>query len=176
MNTARLVLLTISYVAVMLGASYAAPSNSASQQASSESPTSAVSGHPRNEHAASPGSAQRRDYGHGFARNQPRSHASLTKANFPKQLPNNRERLPSGNALYQPGSRRSVVAAKERLTPHETIKHGLSVRPPTVVRATGPSLGNVPHHGPNPAVIGGFANSKTGNIGAIDGTRMARKP
>ncbi|MGA7447595.1 MAG: hypothetical protein WBQ43_21375 [Terriglobales bacterium] len=60
----------------------------------------------------------------------------------------------------------------------------MPVRPPGTVRPTAatlnPSLNNVRHRGPNPAVVGGLAggsaNLHSSNTGAINGTHMHRKP
>ena len=104
------------------------------------------------------------------------------KANRPKQLPNSRRRSIPGNAmnLHQPGSDKSGAAAKGGLIQNETANNALPVRPPSAVRPrqrVSPSLNNVRHRGPNPAVIGGSAgNSNSRNTGAINGTRMHRKP
>ena len=123
-------------------------------------------------------SDEQRDHHHASDKNHPRSRASLTKANRPKQLPNSRERSIPGNAmnLHQPGSAKSGGAAKDGLIRNETVNNALPVRPPSVVRPTVPSLNNVRHRGANPAVIGGSANSDSRNTGAINGTRMNRRP
>ncbi|MGB7864306.1 MAG: hypothetical protein WCF74_13010 [Candidatus Sulfotelmatobacter sp.] len=39
-----------------------------------------------------------------------------------------------------------------------------------------PSLDNQRHRGANPAVIGGLGTSRLGGTGAINGSRMSRKP
>ncbi|MGA8505034.1 MAG: hypothetical protein WB762_05450 [Candidatus Sulfotelmatobacter sp.] len=53
-----------------------------------------------------------------------------------------------------------------------------TVRP--TAASLNPSLNNVRHRGPNPAVVGGSAggsaNLHSSNTGAINGTRMKRKP
>ena len=123
-------------------------------------------------------SDEQRDHRHVSDKNHPRSRASLTKANRPQQLPNNRQRSTSGNAmnLHQPGSDKSGGAAKADSSrtkqPTTPCLFGRQVSSdPTV-----PSLNNVRHRGPNPAVIGGSANSDTRNTGAINGTQMNRKP
>jgi len=151
-------LLTTSCAASMQGTSYAAPSQ----------PTSAVS------------SANAPD------KNHPRSHASLTPANRTKQLPSRRKRSMPENAmnLHQPGSDKSGGAAKAGLIRNETANNALAVRPPGVARPTVTSLHNVPnpllnnvrHRGPNPPVVGESANSASRTTGAINGTRMHRKP
>jgi hypothetical protein len=52
----------------------------------------------------------------------------------------------------------------------------LAARTPSVVRPTVPSFNNVRHRSPNPAVVGGSPSSHSSNSGAINGTRMNRKP
>jgi hypothetical protein len=103
---------------------------------------------------------------------------SLTKANRPQQLPNSRQLSLPGNAmnLHQPGSDKSSGAAKSGTIRNETGNIALAVRTPSVVRPTVPSFNNVRHRGPNPAAVGGSPNSHSSNTGAINGTRMNRKP
>lgn len=71
---------------------------------------------------------------------------------------------------------RSGGVAKQPSIYHETANSGLPARPRQMAAPAVSSLSNVRHRGPNPAVIGGTMNSKTGNTGAIDGTRMSRRP
>jgi hypothetical protein len=78
--------------------------------------------------------------------------------------------------IHPPGSTLSAGAAKGGLIPNQTVHNALAVRTPSVIRPTVPSLNNVRHRGPNPAVVGGSANLHSRNIGAINGTRMNRKP
>jgi hypothetical protein len=78
--------------------------------------------------------------------------------------------------LHQPGPDKSGAVAKGGLIPNETVNNALAVRTPSVVRPTVPSLLNVRHRGPNPAVVGGSPISHSSNTGAINGTRMNRKP
>ena len=78
--------------------------------------------------------------------------------------------------LHQPGSVKPTGAAKGGLIPNETVNNALPVRMSSVVRPTVPSLNNVRHRSPNPAVVGGSPNLHSSNTGAINGTRMNRKP
>jgi len=111
-------------------------------------------------------------------RNHADSHNSLTKATRPKQPLTNGEHSRSGSAanLRQSGPNRSGGAAKDGLIHNETLNRTLTVRQPSVLRTDAPSLNNVRHRGPNPAVIGGPASSGTGNTAAINGTHMGRRP
>jgi hypothetical protein len=81
-----------------------------------------------------------------------------------------------GNALHQPGSDRSGVAAKGGLIQNEAVNIALAVRTPSVARPVVPSLNNVRHRSSNPAVASGSPNSHSSDTGAINGTRMNRKP
>jgi hypothetical protein len=121
--------------------------------------------------------------GTGYASdpNHPPSRASLTgltQANRPKQLPHSRQRSIPGNAmnLHQPGADKSGGALKGGLIHNEIVNNALPVRTQSVVRPAVLSLNNVRHRGPNPAVVGGSVSSDSRNIGAINGTRMNRKP
>ncbi len=178
-------ILTMSGAGLMHGASYAAPS----QQTSAESSANTASDHPHGaEHAAPANDGKRqkegnpsdeqRDRCHASDKNHPRSRASLTAANRPKQLPKSRKRSIPGNAmnLHQPGSDKSGGAAKGGLLQNDRVNNTLPVRPPCVVRPTLPLPNNARHRGPNPAVVGGSARSDSRNTGAINGTRMSRNP
>ncbi len=160
----------------------------ASQQTS---PANSASDHPRDpdalhRDAASPrdgrhqtggkASDEQRNHGRASDPNHPPSRAPLIKVNRPKQLPNSRQRSLPGNALHQPGSNKSGGAAKGGLIQNETVNIALPVRTPSVVRPTVPSFNNVRHRSPNPAGVGGSPSSHSSNTGAINGTRMNRKP
>ena len=116
--------------------------------------------------------------GIGYAASHPPGRASLIKANRPKQLPNTRQRAKAGNVMniHQQGTNKSVGVAKGGLIPNQTVYNALPVGTPSAVRPTVPSLNNVHHRGPNSAVIGGSVNSDRRNTGAINGTRMNRRP
>ena len=168
-------IVTMSWAALMPGTGYAAPSQQTSAESSATDSPLAGTIPPRNKDLPR----------HASDKNHPRSRASLTAANRPKQLPNSRKRSIPGNAmnLHQPGSDKSGGAAKGGLIQNETVSNALPVRPPSIVRLrhnAQPSLNNVRHRGPNPAVVGGSAggsaNLDSSNTGAINGTRMHRKP
>lgn len=115
-------------------------------------------------------------------KNRPRSRASRTTANRPKQLPISRKCSAPWNPtnLHQLGPDKSGGAAKAGLVKHETVNTALPVRRLSVARTNlpslNPSLNNVRHRGPNPAVVGGSTNSNNSNTGSINGTRMHRRP
>jgi len=116
---------------------------------------------------------------HTSDKNHPHNRAGLIASNRSKQLPATQKRpLPRNAAsLRQPASARSGAAAKSALIQNETAKHALPVRS-TSVRPSVASLNptNVRHRGSNPAVVGGLANSANSHTGAINGTRMHRRP
>jgi hypothetical protein len=158
MKTTCLLFLSISSATLMHGTSYAAPELVLC-------PLPWGEGVPRP--AFSPAGAGR-VRGHWGPPSQKPSRA--------KQLPNGRQRSLRGNALHQPGPDKSAGAAKSGLIPNEAVNIALAVRTPSVVRPTAPSFNNVRHRSPNPAVVGGSPSSHSSNTGAINGTRMNRKP
>jgi hypothetical protein len=167
-----ILILRMSSAALMPDTSYAAQSQATSAESSATTP---VAGNP---------SKEQRYPRHASDKNHPRSRASLTAANR-KQLPDSRKRSIPGNSanLHQPGSGNSGTAAKGGLVQNETASNAMPARPPGTVRPTAATLNlspnNVRHRGPNSAVVGGSAGGSANlnsNIGAINGTRMHRKP
>jgi hypothetical protein len=193
MKTACLLLLTTRLVTIgsglRHGIAYAAASSPGFQQASSESGAATESHHPGDtSHGSPPTSAKDQKNGkpsneerhahHISKKNLAPSHASFTKANRSTQFPNNRERSASANAVNsrQQAFAKSGGAAKGGFIQSEKVKSNVAVRPPSVVRPAVATLSHARHRGPNPAVVGGSANSDRTNTGAINGTRMNRKP
>jgi hypothetical protein len=188
MKTSCLLFLMIGCAALTSGTSCAAQSSPASQQPPSESPANTISDHPRdavhgtpvedggNQNDGKP-SDEQRDYRHASDQDHPRSRASLTRSNRPKQVPNNGEHSTSGTAmnLHQPGSDKSGASARGALIQHETFNRALTIRPASI-RPRVPLPNNVRHRGANPAIIGGSASSNSRNTGAIDGAHMNRRP
>jgi hypothetical protein len=189
MKASYLLFLTMSCAGLMDGTSYAAPS----QQVSAEGSASTASGRSHDAESVAPAddgkrqkeespsagqSDEQKAPRHASAKNHPRSRVSLTAVNRPKQLPNSRKRSLPGNAigLHQLGSDKSGGAVTGELIHHETANNAPPVQPTSVVRPTVASLHNVRHRGPNPAVVAGSANSNSRNTGAINGTRMNRRP
>ncbi|MGA7929130.1 MAG: hypothetical protein WCA20_24415 [Candidatus Sulfotelmatobacter sp.] len=82
--------------------------------------------------------------------------------------------------FHPPGSDKSGGAAKGGFIKNEKVNSALTARPTSVARPTVASLNPLPNHvrhrGPNPAVVGGSANSASRNPGALNGTRMNRRP
>lgn len=197
MKTTYLVFAMVGCAALMHGASYAAATTPALQEVSSDnhakivadSPTNSRRTDPRdNRHAGSPGNGKRRAEGSRLTGTQQRrsgsvqsyqhSHASRAKSNGAKQLPHTRQRYALGSAEspHRSGPDKSATAAQRGLIQNERVNNTPSVRPPSPAARTASSLSNVRHRGPNPAFVGGTANSKMANAGAIDGTQMIRRP
>lgn len=188
MKAICLLSLMISYTALTDGTAYAHPANPTSQQTSPESPTAKGSNRPQDAEHAAPANggkgqkggsyaAGRRDNRQVSAKNHPRSSAAIRNDRSKHPL-NDRERSPSGNAMngLQPGSYKSSVVAPRAMIHGDTVNSALPVRPARVIRPAFPLPNNVHHHGANPAVIGGSANSSSRSTGAIDGTDVHRRP
>jgi hypothetical protein len=105
------------------------------------------------------------------------SHIGVTNANHPKQFPNSQGRLSAKNprGLTQPDLSRSGVGMKNGLSKDKTASTAPAVRSSSFPSSTS-SLHNVHHRGPNPAVVGGPATSRTGKTVALNGTHMNRRP
>jgi hypothetical protein len=189
MKTACLLLLTMSWATLTQGTGYATPMSPAPQQKSPQSSAPTATAYPGDAKRAAPAdnggyrtrekaSVEQRGHGRASITNRPPSRVPLPKANRPKQLPNSRQRSLPGNAmnLHQPGSDRSRGGANGGLTRNETANNALAFGTPSAVRPTVPLLNNVPHRRPNPAMVGGSLISPRSNTGAINGTRMNRKP
>lgn len=120
---------------------------------------------------------------HSFAaevskQSQALSRASTTKANRRNQFPNsNRKPSTAGNPMNLRGSNsgKHSAVANDRLIQNETVSNVVLARSPNILRPSVELPSDVRHRGDNPAVIRGSANSRTGNTGAINGTRMKRK-
>jgi len=107
-----------------------------------------------------------------------RGRSSPTQTNRPQQLSSNVSGSVLGNAVnhYQPGSSNPAALTSGRSVQNSGVRHAFSVRPASVARLSTPSLNNVRHRSPNPAIVGGLANARAKNDGAINGTWMHRKP
>jgi hypothetical protein len=138
----------------------------------------ADSGKPQNTGTSS---GEPRDHHQASSKNPARSPRSLTAANRPKQRAISRRGPLPGNAMnpHPAGSDKSGGAAKGGLIKNEKVNSVLTARPPSVARSTAslnPLPDHVRHRSPNPAVVGGSANPASSNTGALNGTRMNRKP
>ena len=169
MKVTFLLFLAMSCAASMLGTGYAAALDAASRYDA------------KHQTAGTPAGKQR---DHRRASRAP-SHARVAIANRPKEFPNSRKRLAAGNPrndnVRQPVAKKTSTIAKKGSIQNKTVSGTPAVRPPHVFRSSALSPENVRHRGPNPAVIAGSvnigsANSRTGNTGTINGTRMNRRP
>jgi len=176
MKTTRLVLTTIVSVALVQGRAFAAPRAASSQQASAASSSTTASSNPGSSGEAAPvedakqhtnpASPDPQHEWHGSSDEKHRSgDASQTMAHRPWQLANNKNTSRFGNR-YQPAARGGTIQNKE----------ARYVPVPGVVSAGGPTLSNVRHRSPNPAIVGGSRNTIANSTGAINGTRMNHKP
>lgn len=185
-NTCFVFTLT-AFMSLTPGISFASPSNQdrASQQSSSQTSENTLRNHPPDAKHAAPDDAgrplkdgkasdERRDHRHISGSNHLSSPDTITKER-PKQLPNNRDHSPSRN-LHQPGSDKSGGAPKSGFIQRETVNSAVPLRAGSVIRPSTPLPNHVRHRGPNPAVVGGSANLDGRNAGAINGTRVHRKP
>ncbi len=193
-----ILLLAMSYAALMPATSYANETQQTSQSSKNENfanSDSARSHDDRSHDAEHPvpaddGSRQKEGTSsdkqqpshHAAAKNHSRSRASLTPASRPIKLPHWQQHSQPGSAvnLHQPSSRKSDGPMKDGLGQNETANSVPHVRSTSVVRpnvaSLNPWLNNVRHRGPNPAVIGGSANSDNRSTGAINGTHMNHRP
>jgi hypothetical protein len=186
-----LVFMLIAFASLTPGTSYAASSNQdrPSQQPCSQTSENTLGDHPCDDakHSApNDGGKPRkdgnlpykqRDHRHAFDDHHARRPASNT-TDRPRHLPNSREHSQSenGTSFLQPGSKKSGGAAKGGLIQNEGVKSGRAVRQPNVIRLAGPLPNNLRHSSANPAVIGGSASPEGKNTGAINGTRVRRRP
>jgi hypothetical protein len=186
MRAIGLVFLTLGYAASLLGAADWGQSVVASQPASAPSAANTVGNHSREtEHATGTDGGTRVEKTSDDQQNNrsisgnklPTSNTSLSKSNRPNELPNRRQRSAAEDSknFHRPGSDKSGGAAINGFTRNETVNHASSNRAPSAAQASVPSLGNVRHRGPNPAIISGAASSNTRKTAALDGTHMNRK-
>ena len=176
MKIAFLIFMMIGSATLTPRIGYAVPPDQGAQQASSDGAESAVSGHSHDTERA-PGDGGRNGR-HGSAKNPALGKASPEKANRLNQLHSNRERATSPNAvnLHPLSSNQSTGAARAAFMQNGRANNAMLSRSLSPNRPAVSSLSNVRHRTPNPAAIGGSANSYSRNTGAINGTSMRRKP
>lgn len=186
MRAIGLVFLTLGYAAWTIGPADAAQSVAPAQQASSRSAANAVGNHSQEvDHAAPTGSGthirkhsdDQQNHRKAPDKKLPASNSKRSKSDRPNELANRREHSTSEDSVnpQRPGSDKSRGAAKNGFARNETLNHAPANRAPSAVRPSVPSLSNVRHRGPNPAIVGGPRSSNSRNTGAIDGTHMNRK-
>jgi len=183
-TTRRLLSLTIGWVMLAVGTSYATEA----QQTSPESTAKTVSDHRQDpEHVIRADGGKRQENGKPSMEGRDRSRRSgknhlntsvaLPKVP-PKRVSNNRQGSPSGNATdhHQPGSDKRGDVTKSGSNRGNIVHSSQHVRRAESIRSTAPSVNNVRHPGANPAIIGGSAKPVARNTGAIDGTTVHRRP
>ncbi len=179
MKLAGLLRLTLSCAALTCGTSYAAP---APQPQASEVARNAVgedlrgrSGVLEERKKTSPANNNKRT-SNPFVYDKSYSPNGTNRARRPTR--NGRDWASGGAADFHPAlSEKSAGTPKKGwMQNQQTIDHPLAVRPPSIGGPAARSLSDVSHRGPNPAVIAGLTNLKSGNAAAIDGTRVNRKP
>ena len=163
MKISLLVFLVISR-ALTLAASEATVSNPAPQ---------------RLEGAANTASVGKRRVQHRAAKaNQVPKPPQAANTNRPKRPGNVQTRSTSATADLQPRSRlsQSVVVEKKGSSQNKSVNSVSAVQRQGMFHSAFPSLDNPRHGGSNPAVLGGLGTSKLGGTGAINGSRIGRKP
>lgn len=180
MRTACLVLVMIGSAAL---ATHAVPSDAASQRAAAENASKASSDHRRrDEHTAAiedraahtgKHSAEQQNHYRASGKNLAHSLASVAKPNRPRHVLNDHDHSMSKNADVQQTSNRASATTGGSIQ-MKAVKSDALGQSPGFLRPAVPSHNRVRHRGSNPAIVGGFMNSKIGNIGSINGTRMNR--
>ncbi len=183
MKTSCLVLLVISG-ALTLGARDAAAWNQTPQQP--EGAVNTASEHPRG--AASPdiskppASSVRTGKRRVQQKNAKTNHvplpATVAKTNRLKHPLNGHVRSTTATprSPYQSGLTHSIVVAKNGSIQNKAVSNVSAVQRSSMFPSSSPSLDNLRHRGPNPAVIGGLGTAKPSAAGAINGSRISRKP
>ena len=187
MKTRHFLSLALSGAILAHATAYAAAPGPASEQTSAASSAATASGHPGDPgRAALAGTAKRseggkssdlrRSHGQASLTNHSPSRGTMTKPNH--QVLNNRQRTQAGNtmALRQPNLARPTGAGMGGAMPDRAIYNPKAVRVSSTARPAAPSINPVRHRGANPPLIAGPMNSNRRNNGAIDGSRMKRKP
>jgi len=112
------------------------------------------------------------------AKNHTRTYATVVTPNGDRQFSMKRSDAGRENSIGLQQRRLPVSASGSRQ--NKTEVHALPVRrlggvQPAAIPPRNPYT-NVRHHGPSIAVVAGSAGFRNGNTGALDGTRIHRKP
>ncbi len=133
----------------------------------------------RLEGAASTVPAGKRRVQHRAAKaNQVPKPPHVANTNRLKRPANGQARSTTASPRVQTPSRlsQSVVVEKRGSIQNKSVTSVSAVQRQSMFPSSSPSLDNLRHRGPNPAVLGGLGTSKPGGTGAINGSRMSRKP
>jgi hypothetical protein len=109
---------------------------------------------------------------------QPSGGGVLSKTNHPLPLPKpqTHHAAPSATQARSAGAIQSSNTAARALNDNHATSNLRSVQLHTAPRAAAHSPGDVRHHSPNPAILGGSGNSSVANTGGLNGTHMSRRP
>lgn len=132
----------------------------------------------RLEGAASPVPTGKRRVQRAAKANQVPKPPRVANANRLKRPAKGQARSTTATPRLQPGSRlsQSIVVEKRGSIQNKSMTSVSAVQRPSMFPSASPSLDNQRHRGANPAVIGGLGTSRLGGTGAINGSRMSRKP
>jgi hypothetical protein len=188
LKTTYLLALMIGCVILTSGVAYAGAPSPGSQQKLSEGAAN-TSGDPAHvtEYAAPVGDGEhvndteppQEQPGHRLSEaGNPRSPSALLKANRPKPLSYTRERLSTEAAknLHQPGLGKPGEGARGTYSRNETVHTTRTIQPPSDSPPAMRSHSTARVPSTSPVVIGGRVNSDGRTTGAINGTRMIRRP
>lgn len=181
-------LLTVSCAALMQQTSYAAsPQRSATQGSAGQDGNRSHDAHDAGPSSPA-GNASHEKEGSVFdelpsprpaAARSSRTHTRLAAASTNK-IPVPQKRSFGKSANLQSARANKSGGGKGGEVQNQTASNIPAVRPTSAVRPTGTSprrsFDTARHHGPNPAVVAGFANSGHSNTGVINGTAMHRRP
>jgi hypothetical protein len=109
---------------------------------------------------------------------RPPNHRSVSKPSHPELPANHRlqSMMGKGVNVHSVRSDKIGLAGKTRLSSNPSAHSAEPIRLSSTARPAAPPVSSVRHRGPNPAVIAGSVNPGRTSNGAIDGTRMHRKP
>ena len=132
----------------------------------------------QNEHQNATTSTKQVEHDRAAKKNHARGSSTVAKPNHPQPRPKNEKHLAPGKLA---DARRSVAGRSAALpsgtaTANKTASKARSAQLPTTSRTSAPTLSIVRHRNPNPAIVGGSKSSTAVSTGAINGTRMSRKP
>lgn len=107
-----------------------------------------------------------------------RSRAGAVKANRSRLIPYTRQHFTSGNNLnlHQAGSAKPSAGPRGLSIHNEKFRISPAIRPPSVFQPVVPTRSTVRFRSASPVAIGGSANPSGQATGAINGTRINRRP
>jgi len=118
-------------------------------------------------------SSQSADHAPAAKKDNRRGLAIVAKANRPQPLPKNQKHSTNRQLT---GGQRSATRADGMPITNKAATTARSVQLSMASRNSAPSPNMVRHRNPNPAILGGSKSSNAVKTGAINGSRMSRKP